>query len=136
MKRKIISLLILSLLIGLVLTACSSAQKGSGTAANTPVSTSYPLQQEGTKTETIPSAYPVAEATQGAVSSSGKMTNEQVLALIEKQMNGHHTVDFLLTQKLTHDQWVDVLNKPEHNEVIFTADELEQVIAYLIAHQK
>ena len=133
MKRNLLVLMIVTLLTLVVMTACSPAAKAP-TAAPTKatVPTAYPAKQE-TPAQSAATAYP---ATAPAAATSGKLTDAQVLALIEKQLNGHHAIDFLLSKRFTSDQWVQVLNQQQHNDVIFTPGELEQVIAYLIAHQK
>jgi hypothetical protein len=131
MKRNLLVLMISTLFALAIMTACSPAAKTStAVPSNATAPTAYPAKQEPPP-QTAATAYPNT-----APASSGKLTDEQVLALIETQLNGHHTLDFLLSKKLTSDQWVEVLNSQSHNDVILTPAELEQVIAYLIAHQK
>lgn len=133
MKRNLIVLMIITVLALAIMTACSPKAKAptaAPTVATAP--TAYPAKQEPV-VQSVATAYP---ATAPAPANSGKMTDAQVLALIEAQLNEKHTIDFLLTKKLTADQWVEVINNEFHNEVLFTADELDQVVAYLIANQK
>jgi cytoskeletal protein RodZ len=131
MKRNLLVLLIITLLALAVMTACSPKVEAPA-AATAP--TAYPAKEEPAA-QTAPTAYP-ASAQAAAPASSEKLTDEQILALIETQLNGHHTMDFLLSKRFTADQWVQVINNQNHNDVIFTPAELEQVVAYLIAHQK
>lgn len=135
MKRNLPVLMIVTLLALALMTACSPAAK-TPTAAptNATVPTAYPAKQEAPG-QSAATAYP-ATAPTVAPATSGKLTDAQVLALIEKQLNGHHAMDFLLSKRLTSDQWVQILNLQQHTDVTFTPGELEQVIAYLIAHQK
>ena len=133
MKRNLLVLMIVTLLALVVMTACSPAAKTPTAApANATIPTAYPAKQE-TPAQSAATAYP---ATAPAADTSGKLTDAQVLALIEKQLNGHHAIDFLLSKRFTSDQWVQILNQQQHTDVTFTPGELEQVIAYLIAHQK
>lgn len=141
MKRNIIVLMIVTLLALAVMTACSpkttvptSAPAIVATVAPDSATTAYPAKQEVPE-QTVATAYP-ATAPAAAPADTGKLTDEQIVALIEKQLNGHHTMDFLLSKKFTADQWETVLFNESHNDVLFTPAELEQVIAYLIAHQK
>ena len=135
MKRNLLVLMIVTLLALAVMTACSPAAKAPTAApTNATVPTAYPAKQEA-PAQSAATAYPATVPTV-APATSGKLTDAQVLALIDKQLNGQHTMDFLLSKKLTSDQWVQILNQEQHTNVIFTPDELEQVIAYLVAHQK
>jgi len=135
MKRNLLVLMIVTLLALVVMTACSPAAK-TPTAAPTKatIPNAYPAKQE-TPVKSVATAYP-ATAPAAATVTSGKLTDAQVLALIEKQLNGHHAIDFLLSKRFTSDQLVQILNQQQHTDVIFTPGELEQVIAYFIAHQK
>ena len=135
MKRNLLVLMVITLLALVIMTACSpksEAPTAAPTAATVP--TAYPAEQEPAA-QTAATAYPAAAPTT-APATSEKLTDEQVLALIEKQLNDHHTMDFLLSKKFTADQWETVLYNESHNDVLFTPAEMEQVIAYLIAHQK
>ena len=133
MKRNLLVLMVITLLALALMTACSPKAEAPTAAPAVTAPTAYPAKQE--PAAPAATAYPVAAATT-APATSGKLTDAQVLALIEKQLDEHHTVDFLLSKKFTADQWVEVINNEFHNDVIFTADELDQVVAYLIANQK
>ena len=151
MKRNLLVLIIVTLLVLALMTACSPKAK-TPTAAPTKatVPTAYPAKQEApaqsaataypakqeAPAQSAATAYPATAPTAAPATVSTKLTDAQVLALIEKQLNGQHTMDFLLSKKLTSDQWVQILNQEQHTNVIFTPGELAQVIAYLIAHQK
>ena len=135
MKRNLLVLMIVTLLALVVMTACSPAAKApTATPTKATVPTAYTAKQE-TPVKSVATAYP-ATAPAAATVTSGKLTDAQVLALIEKQLNGHHAIDFLLSKRFTSDQLVQILNQQQHTDVIFTHGELEQVTAYLIAHQK
>jgi len=131
MKRNLMVLMLITLLSLAVMTACSPKAEAPAAA---PAATAYPAKEEPA-VQTAPTAYPAA-APAAAPANSEKLTDEQVVALIETQLNGHHTMDFLLSKKLTADQWETVLYNESHNDVLFTPAEMEQVIAYLIANQK
>ncbi len=135
MKKRLLVMLIFTLLALSVLSACNPKKE---TPAPSPVvetvPEAYPINEAPIAT-TVSTAYPVTAPAED-LAKTGVLTDEQVLALIETQLNGHHTVDFLLSKKLTAEQWVEVINNEYHNDVLFTASELEQVIAYLIANQK
>jgi cytoskeletal protein RodZ len=142
MKRNLLVLMIVTLLSLAVITACSpKAKTPTAAPANSTAPTAYPAKQEPT-TQTAATAYPATAPTTAPAPTiapatvSTILTDAQVLALIEKQLNGHHPMDFLLSQRFTSDQWVQVLNQQQHTDVLFTPGELEQVVAYLIAHQK
>lgn len=135
MKRNLLVLMLVTLLALAVMTACSPKAKAPTAApAAATAPTAYPAKQEPAP-QTVATAYP-ATAPAAAPATSEKLTDEQVLALIKTQLNDHHTMDFLLSKKFTADQWEVVLYNESHNDVIFTPAEMEQVIAYLIAHQK
>ena len=126
--------MIVTLLALVVMTACSPKAQAPTVAPVVTAPTAYPAKQEPT-TQTVATAYP-ATAPAAAPATSEKLTDEQLVALIETQLNGHHTMDFLLSKKFTADEWKTVLFNQSHNDVMFTPAEMEQVIAYLIAHQK
>ncbi len=128
MKRNLLVLMVITLLALAVMTACSPKAEVPTAASAVTAPTAYPAKQEP--------AAPVATAYPAAPATTEKLTDEQILALIETQLNGHHTMDFLLSKKFTADQWEEVLYNQSHNDVMFTPSEMEQVIAYLIAHQK
>ncbi|HSN93624.1 MAG TPA: hypothetical protein VLR89_01020 [Anaerolineaceae bacterium] len=135
MKRNLLVLIIITLLALAVITACSpKATAPTAAPANSTAPTAYPAKQEPA-VQSAATAYP-AMAPTAAPATTDKLTDEQIVALIEKQLNDHHTMDFLLSKNFTADQWVTVLNNESHNDVLFTPAELEQVVAYLIAHQK
>ena len=96
---------------------------------NPNVATAYPALPGLSSEEGSEAAYPVD-------GPGSLLTDEQILELITMKLDGHHEMDFLLSQNLNHDQWVEVLSRENHKDVDFSPWELEQVIAYLIANKK
>lgn len=139
--KRISFFLTFTILVGvLIMTACS---------ANTPVPTTVIVNPtvtvpavvtetkvaEPTAVEMQPSTpttgAPEATATQ---TSTLPQTDDEWRAFITEKLQGHHSLDFLLGQNLSEQEWLNVLAKGIHADVVLTAEEETAMIQWLMAH--
>ena len=85
------------------------------------VDSTYPV---GTVASDAPSTYPAEGATQ--------MSDAEIEALLEEKLDGHHTLEWVLSFDKTYEEWNELLS--DHHGVTFTPEEKEQVIQYLMTH--
>ncbi len=155
--KRYTTLLILTLFVGvMVLSACSTNSAQPTSEVNLPLisgSATGTLQPEGTAAaESTPvqegaagEMYPAGgEATLVAGSTapdttypyttSLPQTDAEWEAFITTKLDGHHTLEFLLSKDYTAEQWRQVLSEPQHADVSLTEEELNAMIAWLMAH--
>ena len=146
MKRITLTLTLLVLLGALVLSACGAKTPSPTTVVNIPVvgnqsdPTVLPTEQAVEQTEAYPveSEQPVMTTESPEVTypvtSTLPQTDDEWRAFITEKLQGHHTLDFLLSQNLSEQQGRDILAKSAHAEVILTAEEEAAMIQWLMAH--
>lgn len=140
MKRLPIFLTVIALVGVLIMAACGANTPQPTAVINSP-SVAVPTSvSEAKATETIAvetqastptTASPEATSTQ---SSTLPQTDDDWRAFITEKLQGHHTLDFLLGQKLSEQEWLDVLAKRMHADVVLTAEEKTAMIQWLMAH--
>ncbi|MFZ3071117.1 MAG: hypothetical protein WA110_08365 [Anaerolineaceae bacterium] len=135
MKKRITIILTISLVGAFILAACStSAPESTGTetvnlpsisggeTGQTGEQGTYPVQAGSSAGS--PDTYPVATV----------MTDAEIEALITEQLQGHHTLEWLLQQDHTREEWVKIIDDHAARGVSFTPEQEEQVITWLLAH--
>jgi len=60
------------------------------------------------------------------------MSDAEIEALLEEKLDGHHTLEWVLSFDKTYEEWNELLS--DHHGVTFTPEEKEQVIQYLMTH--
>ena len=139
MKRQFNLSFVILLAVAMLLSACGAETETSTTAINIPavsigqgtesagtypidgVDSTYPV---GTVASAAPSTYPAGGATQ--------MSDAEIEALLEEKLDGHHTLEWVLSFDKTYEEWNQLLS--DHHGVTFTPEEKEQVIQYLMTH--
>jgi len=139
MKRQFNLSFVILLAVAMLLSACGAETETSTTAINIPavsigqgtesagtypvdgVDSNYPV---GTVASDAPSTYPAGGATQ--------MSDAEIEALLEEKLDGHHTLEWVLSFDKTYEEWNQLLS--DHHGVTFTPEEKEQVIQYLMTH--
>ena len=139
MKRQFNLSFVILLAVAMLLSACGAETETSTTAINIPavsigqgtesagtypidgVDSTYPV---GTVASDAPSTYPAEGATQ--------MSDAEIEALLEEKLDGHHTLEWVLSFDKTYEEWNQLLS--DHHGVTFTPEEKEQVIQYLMTH--
>ena len=139
MKRQLNLSFVILLAVAMLLSACGAETETSTTAINIPavsigqgtesagtypvdgVDSNYPV---GTVASDAPSTYPAGGATQ--------MSDAEIEALLEEKLDGHHTLEWVLSFDKTYEEWNQLLS--DHHGVTFTPEEKEQVIQYLMTH--
>ena len=139
MKRQFNLSFVILLAVAMLLSACGAETETSTTAINIPavsigqgtesagtypvdgVDSNYPV---GTVASDAPSTYPAGGATQ--------MSDAEIEALLEEKLDGHHTLEWVLSFDKTYEEWNELLS--DHHGVTFTPEEKEQVIQYLMTH--
>lgn len=135
MKRFSFFLTFIVLVGALILSAC-----GANTPAPTTVINSSSVTAPATITETKAAETQASTPTTGSPQATSTQpstlpqTDDEWRAFITEKLQGHHSLDFLLGQNLTEQQWRDVLAKQMHADVILTAEEETAMIQWLMAH--
>jgi len=141
--RKITLFLSFIALMGvLILTACGASATEPTTVINSPaVTDTVPATGSETKvTETTAAetqaSTPTTEspAATAAATSTLPQTDDEWRAFITEKLQGHHSLNFLLGQNLSEQEWLDVLAKRMHADVILTDEEKAAMIQWLMAH--
>lgn len=140
MKRISFFLAFIVLVGGLMMTACGANTPVPITATDSP-SVAVPTtvtETRATATTTVETqASTPITASPAATSSQTSMlpqTDDEWRAFITDKLQGHHTLDFLLGQQLSEQEWLDVLAKRMHADVVLTAEEKTAMIQWLMAH--
>jgi len=140
MKRTSFFLTFIVLMGVLVLSACGANTPEPTTVVNSPSVTSPAAVTETkvaettvveTQASTPTTASPEATSTQ---TSTLPQTDDEWRAFITEKLQGHHSLDFLLGQNLSEQEWRDVLAKQIHADVVLTAEEETAMIQWLMAH--
>lgn len=140
MKKVSFFLTIIALMGVLIMTACGANTPVPTTAIISPSVTVPATVTETrvsdataveTQASTATTSSPVATSTQA---STLPRTDDEWRAFITEKLQGHHSLDFLLGQKLSEQEWLDVLAKRMHTDVILTAEEKTAMIQWLMAH--
>ena len=135
MERFSFFLTFIVLVGALILSACGANTPAPTTVINSPSATAPATVTETKAAETQASTpttgSPQATSTQP---STLPQTDDEWRAFITEKLQGHHSLDFLLGQNLTEQQWRDVLAKQMHADVVLTAEEETAMIQWLMAH--
>lgn len=139
--KRISFFLTFTILVGvLIMTACS---------ANTPVPTTLPNSPSATAPATAAetkvaeptvvetqASTPTTESPQATSTQPSTLpqTDDEWRAFITEKLQGHHSLDFLLGQNLSEQEWLNVLAKGIHADVVLTAEEETAMIQWLMAH--
>ena len=139
MKRQFNLSFVILLAVAMLLSACGAETETSTTAINIPAvsigqateaNETYPVggaessYPAGSVASESPSTYPVEGATQ--------MSEAEIEALLKEKLDGHHTLEWVLSFDKTYEEWNELLS--DHHGVTFTPEEKEQVIQYLMTH--
>lgn len=124
----------------LIMTACGANTPAPTTVVNSPSATAPATATETkiatttaveTQALTPTTASPEATNTQ---TSTLPQTDDEWRAFITEKLQGHHSLDFLLGQNLSEQEWRDVLAKQAHADVVLSAEEETAMIQWLMAH--
>ena len=142
MKKFTFFLSFIVLLGVLIMTACGASTTETTTAIISPVvnatvsATAVVIKEtETTPIETQASTPTTAspEAT-NTPTSTLPQTDDEWRAFITEKLQGHHTLNFLLNRDLSEQEWLDVLAKRMHADVVLTDEEEAAMIQWLMAH--
>jgi len=61
-----------------------------------------------------------------------EMTDEEMLAFLEEKLEGEHTIDFILSQDKTYEEWEETFDNHINYGVELTDEERDMVINWLI----
>lgn len=135
MKNKI--LLFVSILLAAVLLLGACGPKEEASSINLPAVSVGESAEESAAPSQPSAAYPAGEAAQSAGSAypaggNAALTDAEVEALLVEKLGGHHVLDFVLAFEKTYAEWDQLLS--DHYGVVFTPEEKEVVINYLLTH--
>lgn len=135
MKRFSFFLTFIVLVGALILSACGANTPAPTTVINSP-SVTAPATVTETKAAETQASTPTTGSPQATSTQPSTLpqTDDEWRAFITEKLQGHHSLDFLLGQNLTEQQWRDVLAKQMHADVILTAEEETAMIQWLLAH--
>lgn len=138
--KRISFFLIFIVLVGvIILSACSASTPEPTTVIIRPSVTVPAVITETKVTETAAVETQASTPTTGSPEATATQTNTlpqtdaEWQAFVTEKLQGHHTLDFLLGQKLSEQGWLDVLAKRMHADVILTAEEKAAMIQWLMA---
>jgi hypothetical protein len=135
MKKLPITILSLSLVLILVLSACASAP--AATVAPQPTT----AQAAPAEPVVQPTTYPVVEATEvpaepAATEAGVKLTDAEMQALLEEKLIGSpHTLQFILSQEKTAEQWDKTITRMIGNGAKINAEEKQLLIDWLVSRK-
>ena len=142
MKRITFFLSLIVLMGVLTMTACSATIPEPTTAINSPAvtatvsETDVEIRETETTTVETQASTPTTgspEATKTQTSTLPQ-TDDEWRAFITEKLQGHHTLDFLLAQKLSEQEWLDVLARRSHADVVLTQEEKTAMIQWLMSN--
>jgi len=123
----------------MLLSACGPETETSTTAINIPaVSIGQETEAGGTyPAGGVESTYPVGSIASNAprtypAEGTAQMTEAEIEELLKEKLDGHHTLEWVLSFDKTYEEWEELLS--DHHGVTFTPEEKEQVIQYLMTH--
>jgi|MTBAKSStandDraft_2_1061841.scaffolds.fasta_scaffold94801_1 hypothetical protein len=142
MKKYISSLSFIVLMGVLLMTACGANTSPTTTAMNSPaVTATLPATEVVIKdSETIPAETQALTATTeppaltNTPTSNLPQTDDEWQAFITEKLQGHHSLNFLLSQNLSEQEWLNVLAKRSHADVVLTDEEMAAMIQWLMAN--
>ena len=140
MKRISFFLTFIVLVAVLIMTACGANTSEPTTVINSPSVTVPSMVTETKVTETTAVETQASTPTAGSPEATNTQTStlpqtdDEWRAFITEKLQGHHTLDFLLGQKLSEQEWLDVLAKGTHADVVLTAEEKTAMIQWLMAN--
>jgi len=140
MKRISFFLTFIVLVGVLIMTACGANTPEPTTVINNPSVTVPAAVTETKVAETIAVETQASTPTTGSPEATSTQmsalpqTDDEWRAFIIVKLQGHHTLDFLLGQKLSEQEWLDVLAKRMHSDVVLTAEEKNAMIQWLMTH--
>ena len=139
MKRQFNLSFVILLAVAMLLSACGAETETSTTAINIPaVSIGQGTESAGTyPIDGVDSTYPVGTVASDApitypAEGATQMSDAEIEALLEEKLDGHHTLEWVLSFDKTYEEWDQLLS--DHHGVTFTLEEKEQVIQYLMTH--
>ena len=122
MKRNTIAILAMSLVAILVLGACSPSVEPTA-VQEAPVMQESPVEQE----EPMAQAYPIE--TEEAAS---EMTDAEMEALISEKIEDNHTLQFILGQEKTAEEWSETLDRMIQYGAKISPEEKTIIIEWLV----
>jgi len=139
MKKQLNIGIVTLLAMAMLLSACGAETETSTTAINIPA---VSIGQATEANETYPvggaeSSYPIGSIASAApstypVEGTAQMSDAEIEALLKEKLDGHHTLEWVLSFDKTYEEWNVLLS--DHHGVTFTPEEKEQVIQYLMTH--
>jgi len=139
MKKHLILSFVILLAAAMLLSACAAETENPTTAINIPaVSIGQETEAGGTyPIDGVDSTYPVGTVASNAprtypAEGTAQMSEAEIAALLEEKLDGHHTLEWVLSFDKTYEEWDQLLS--DHHGVTFTPEEKEQVIQYLMTH--
>jgi hypothetical protein len=140
MKRITLFLSFIALTGVLILTACGASTNEPTTVIDSPSGTVPAVVTETkitetTAVETQTLAAPIeSPALTNTPTNTLPQTDDEWRAFITEKLQSHHSLDFLLSQNLSEQEWLDVLAKRMHADVVLTNEEKAAMIQWLMAH--
>lgn len=139
MKKHLNLGFVILLAAAMLLSACAAETENPTTAINIPaVSIGQETEAGGTyPAGGVESTYPVGSIASNAprtypAEGTAQMREAEIAALLEEKLDGHHTLEWVLSFEKTYEEWDQLLS--DHHGVTFTPEEKEQVIQYLMTH--
>lgn len=139
--KRISFFLIFIVLVGvIILSACSASTPEPTTVIIRPSVTVPAVITETKVTETAAVETQASTPTTGSPEATATQTSTlpqadaEWRAFITEKLQGHHSLDFLLGQNLSEQEWRDILAKGMHADVILTAEEETAMIQWLMTH--
>lgn len=139
MKKHLNLSFVILLAAAMLLSACAAEIENPTTAINIPaVSIGQETEAGGTyPAGGVESTYPVGSIASNAprtypAEGTAQMREAEIAALLEEKLDGHHTLEWVLSFEKTYEEWDQLLS--DHHGVTFTPEEKEQVIQYLMTH--
>ena len=139
MKKHLNLSFVILLAAAMLLSACAAETENPTTAINIPaVSIGEETEAGGTyPAGGVESTYPVGSIASNAprtypAEGTAHMSEAEIAALLEEKLDGHHTLEWVLSFEKTYEEWDQLLS--DHHGVTFTPEEKEQVIQYLMTH--
>jgi hypothetical protein len=139
MKRQLNLSFVILLAITMLLSACGAETETSTTAINIPA---VSIGQATESNETYPvggaeQTYPAGSVATEAPNTypaegTGQMSETEIEELLKEKLDGHHTLEWVLSFDKTYEEWEELLS--DHHGVTFTSEEKDQVIQYLMTH--
>ncbi len=126
MKRNTIAILAMSLVAILVLGACSSGVEPT-VVQEAPVTQEAPVEQE----EPMAQEYPIETE-----ALASERTDAEMEALISEKIEDNHTLQFILGQEKTAEEWSETLDRMIQYGAKISPEEKTLIIDWLVNRNK